>query len=439
MPTPSSPRTYAPARIWTVVALILALLWAAILGVGVWLRDLHDENATNDAERMARALALQTYQLLQGVETSLLLMGQRIVANGFDTIVSEKVLAQARGHLPAYLDFGLFDAQGRGLAATAPGFRVGRSYADRDYFRAHQERDDRGLYVAAPIIGRTAQAAILPVSLRLTDPDGRFLGVLMAAVNTRHLAETHARFPMGEQGLILLLREQPLQIVARTPEHEAFFGREVASAPVFAGIAQGQDSGLAEEAAVDGVRRLLAWQRVGSRPLYLAVGIARADIDAKLAAERLALFGGGLLASLSILLLAATLVRAQARIGAALAAQRELAEARAADARALAETAESLNRAQAVANIGSWQIDIARGDLRWSTQTYRIFGLPPARRPTTSCFSHTSIRTTAPSSMPPGRPRSRASPTTSRTASWSTGKSNGCANRPNWSSTPPAA
>jgi PAS domain S-box-containing protein len=44
---------------------------------------------------------------------------------------------------------------------------------------------------------------------------------------------------------------------------------------------------------------------------------------------------------------------------------------------ALRESEERLNRAQAVAHIGSWYLDVERNILSWSAETYRLFGLPP--------------------------------------------------------------
>jgi PAS domain S-box-containing protein len=44
--------------------------------------------------------------------------------------------------------------------------------------------------------------------------------------------------------------------------------------------------------------------------------------------------------------------------------------------KALRESREDLNRAQAVANTGSWRLNVLRNDLQWSEQTYRIFGIP---------------------------------------------------------------
>jgi len=43
---------------------------------------------------------------------------------------------------------------------------------------------------------------------------------------------------------------------------------------------------------------------------------------------------------------------------------------------ALLVSEQNLNRAQAVAHIGSWRLDIQRNQLLWSDETYRIFGIP---------------------------------------------------------------
>ncbi len=42
---------------------------------------------------------------------------------------------------------------------------------------------------------------------------------------------------------------------------------------------------------------------------------------------------------------------------------------------ALQESERDLNRAQAVAHIGSWRLDVRRDQLLWSDETYRIFGI----------------------------------------------------------------
>lgn len=44
--------------------------------------------------------------------------------------------------------------------------------------------------------------------------------------------------------------------------------------------------------------------------------------------------------------------------------------------RALQKSIDELNRAQAVAKVGSWRLDVRRNELEWSAEAYRIFGVP---------------------------------------------------------------
>ena len=53
----------------------------------------------------------------------------------------------------------------------------------------------------------------------------------------------------------------------------------------------------------------------------------------------------------------------------------DVTERKAAEAR-LRDSQADLNRAQAVAQIGSWRLDVRRNELFWSDQTYRMFGIP---------------------------------------------------------------
>ncbi len=55
---------------------------------------------------------------------------------------------------------------------------------------------------------------------------------------------------------------------------------------------------------------------------------------------------------------------------------RDISERRAAE-QALREREEDLNRAQTVAHIGSWRLDVRHNQLTWSEENHRIFGIQP--------------------------------------------------------------
>ena len=53
---------------------------------------------------------------------------------------------------------------------------------------------------------------------------------------------------------------------------------------------------------------------------------------------------------------------------------------------ALRESREDLNRAQAVAQTGSWRMNVQRNELTWSDENHRIFGIPPGTPMTYETF-----------------------------------------------------
>ncbi len=54
--------------------------------------------------------------------------------------------------------------------------------------------------------------------------------------------------------------------------------------------------------------------------------------------------------------------------------------------RELRASRDDLDRAQSVAKVGSWRLDIRRNELRWSDESYRIFGIPPGTPMTYEAF-----------------------------------------------------
>ena len=53
----------------------------------------------------------------------------------------------------------------------------------------------------------------------------------------------------------------------------------------------------------------------------------------------------------------------------------------------LHESRADLERAQSLAQIGSWQVDVAAGKMTWSAESYRIFGIAPGTPVSSKTFS----------------------------------------------------
>ena len=126
---------------------------------------------------------------------------------------------------------------------------------------------------------------------------------------------------------------------------------------------------------------------------------------------------------------------AEGRIYALCAICTDVTERKAAE-QALRHSREDLNHAQAVAQTGSWRLDVRRNQLLWSDETYRIFGIPRGTRLTYETFLF-AVHAGGPCLRGPesGRPRFKVSAMTSSTALLSEVRSSGFARRRNWSST----
>jgi PAS domain S-box-containing protein len=205
-----------------------------------------------------------------------------------------------------------------------------------------------------------------------------------------------------DQGWIVSLLDRQGITVARNLD-----GAQAVGQPVAAGILPyllRQTAGILETTSREGIPVVVAFSRVPNFDWSVAVGISVADLAAP--AWRAALASGVI--GLTCLALALGLAQVIAwRITRPIGALRNLAaildediphapittglletnevalalgaasrKRRAAEA-ALRESGARLDRAQAIAGIGSWELDVAAGRYIWSKELYRIHGVSP--------------------------------------------------------------
>src|SRR5690606_26059422 len=73
-----------------------------------------------------------------------------------------------------------------------------RNLADRDYFRAHLEDPEAGLFIGQPLVSRSVGTWFLGVSRRIEDSDGGFAGVAAAAVDVAYFENLYEQLGLRE-------------------------------------------------------------------------------------------------------------------------------------------------------------------------------------------------------------------------------------------------
>lgn len=295
--------------------LLLVLVWVTA-GADVW--RLHRDRRTAASEQtrqLAVALGNQVGSLLQAADMALLGIAKglkRAHLTGRDRDVQE-ILLQADSRLGDLFSIALFDAGGRSVASSEPGFTPGRDFSDRTYVRVHLNGEVEGLFVDGPLFGRTFGKHFLPLSRAVHAADGQLIGVLMASVDARVIGLDFSHFQLGPNGAIALLHADG-KVVARWPNFDQHFGQDVSRSRLFTELLARAGEGEYEVAtSTDGAVRRIHYRRVGKTPLIMAVGYAPADIWSEVCSGLAAQLAIAVLGSLVIVSGAAILWRGERR------------------------------------------------------------------------------------------------------------------------------
>lgn len=153
------------------------------------------------------------------------------------------------------------------------------NFGGRDYFQFHRREPLDQLHIGRPFLTGPDQPATIPLSRRISQPDGSFAGVVVAGIRLAYFHELFGQVALGAHATIALFRDDGV-LLMRLPFNQDDVGRTVApNSPLFATRTGGATRIEVAEAG-DPVRRSYAFHHAGELPLTVAVGLADEDIYA---------------------------------------------------------------------------------------------------------------------------------------------------------------
>ncbi|EME71214.1 nodulation protein V [Paramagnetospirillum caucaseum] len=237
------------------------------------------------------------------------------------------------------------------------------SIAEREYFKFHRNNAVTGAQISTPVIGAVTGNQVIIISRRLSNPDGGFAGVVGATLRADAFQGFFQTLGLGDGAIVNLQRGDGI-ILARHPHRDGAVGSKVDNSRIFPAITEGKPKGSAlTTSPLDGVSRVTAFRRLDRYGLVL---IAAIPVETVLGDWRRQTIRLAAMAAAGILGLSALFVMMLRRYHNEAAARAELKNSEA-----------TLSRAQSVAHIGSWQVELPTDRVRWSDETYRIFGRAP--------------------------------------------------------------
>jgi two-component system NtrC family sensor kinase len=183
--------------------------------------------------------------------------------------------------LPQMKSMWIFDAQGRALVNSLVLPAPDIDFSDRNYFKAHVERDI-GIFIGEALKPRPPYqgAAFFGVSRRRQTDDGSFAGVIQASVLPEYFENFYARIG-HDAGSFFALGLTDGTVLARFPVLDRDFRLDPNGA-VGQKLAADPKAGLVTVTSpADGIERRLGYQRLAAYPVYISAGLETSAIRSR--------------------------------------------------------------------------------------------------------------------------------------------------------------
>jgi diguanylate cyclase (GGDEF)-like protein/PAS domain S-box-containing protein len=318
----SSTRPSNPYAAAATVALIVIAMTGLVFGLVVWkaLGARNDALALGerDIRNLSHSLAQHASRSIQAADIAMtgiasLLKYRRPRADRLNLFLRETIKA-----LPQIREMGVLDTGGEWIYSSLDEVPHSNN-ADRSYFIYHRDNPDSGLRISEPLRSRITGRHSIILSKRISDLDGNFAGVLVAAIDSAFFDNFYGAFHLGPDAAIALVRGDGV-LLARWPE--AASPRNLSTSEFFkTDIEHRTDGSFRTRSPFDGRLKYYGFEQA---PQYPVICIVAETEDELLAGWRADLRNDATVAALlmSCVILLAALLTAQFR--ARLRTEREL-------------------------------------------------------------------------------------------------------------------
>ena len=310
---------------------LLAGVWLAslVLAVSSWfaactLADRDEREAMQRAQRdtgnLAHIIAEQTTRAIAGTDRILNYVAYDLYRLGGQSALLREALRNATQDSGLLLQLAYADGNGDLVQTSVEDAPARVNLADREHFRVHKEGTVQGLFISRPVFGRASGKWSIQLSRKVTAPDGRFGGMIVASLDPFYFSRIFDDLDVGRQGIVAIFGRDGF-LRARSVMNETIIGQDVSESALFKASRTSPQGFLRSVSTVDGVARLSSFRRLDSYPLVVSAGFAEAEFLAETWARQ-RIYRTGASAATALLLAMALLVtwqsRAQGRAHAAL-------------------------------------------------------------------------------------------------------------------------
>ena len=152
------------------------------------------------------------------------------------------------------------------------------NYAEREYFTYHQSNADTGAFISRPWVTNPG-LHVIGISRRLTDSNGNFNGVVVAVLKLSYFHNLLKDIRISDNDSIIVGRSDGT-VLLRMPFDIKAIGSSISNGRIFTELKRSTQGTFESFSVSDGVKRLVAYQKVGKWPVNVGVGRSVEEIYA---------------------------------------------------------------------------------------------------------------------------------------------------------------
>jgi signal transduction histidine kinase/CheY-like chemotaxis protein len=273
-----------PTLAMVAVTLVVDLFVAALVAVSLFASyRQYQERAAVTSRNTNRLVAEGIAGEIDRIDLGLRVVSDeyaRLKASGkIDQRAVTAFLGRQQGRLPMTDSLLIADERGVLVYGSDKQPPAGLSIADRDYFASLRTEPTRQLTISKPVLGKISGKWVLIFARRLSGPDGRFIGVVIAPVTIAWFEKMFAGLEVGPRGAVVLRGDasRDFDLLGRFPT-AGFVGQTTVSAQFRSVIAANPQAGTYQAyAGADNIERIFSYRAVASYPLITLVGLSTQD------------------------------------------------------------------------------------------------------------------------------------------------------------------
>lgn len=269
-------------RVTNRLSLVVILLCVAVVA-GLWLATLQRirfehkqavDVAMHANSNLAIAFEQQVNSTLKAAEQLASIVRQQFIATDGNTRLDVwdevGVIREPLFNIVSVVDE-------NGLVIDSTREALGVDYSDRQFFVSQRDNASDQLFVSPPVIGRVSGVVRVPMSLRITRPDGSFAGVVVMSVGPEDFTDFYSRADLGGRGMLELIGLDGVVRSRKVGPQSSLEGRS-GSLITLERLKEADDGGFIDDGkALDNVARIASYRRLEHYPLAVVVATAYDD------------------------------------------------------------------------------------------------------------------------------------------------------------------